>query len=358
MMKLMSMHLDVVDEVLGGNLEKFAEIVDPLSDSVKVGYIPSPEEQQEREEKDFALVLFHPHVGTLNKYATYTSELTELNMAYLAKKHGNLPDEIVKTASTNLAVAANKYSLELPEVLSSYIDNSDSYINNIVDVRDIDEVDFFGKTDKVAEVSEYAWPKEEKYPLGTEENVKKACAYFDRYNSEMEAGKKLEYAVNTQISANSLEMSIGDSAISKYASLSRELFNPEFYNHITIRQSYLQDSDNEALDLYSELLHKSDDFGPVKTAEVLYEIDKKADMIRNYGHGVEDPLLASLKVPTDREMMIDGTLIKQSSLKKLSSESLTQLIGNDVISELKGDEGLDILNSLPKPIREEIINAI
>tara|TARA_Y100000310_G_scaffold246447_1_gene251753 strand:- start:1817 stop:2176 length:360 start_codon:yes stop_codon:yes gene_type:complete len=117
MTNLMSMSFDVVDEVLNGNIEKLAKIVEPLSDKTKVAYIPSVEEQQERPEKDFALVLFHPNSGIQHKYALYTPELAELNLAYLADKHTTLPEEAVKIAATNLVIAAKKHQLDIPENL-------------------------------------------------------------------------------------------------------------------------------------------------------------------------------------------------------------------------------------------------
>ena len=98
MANIMSMSLDVVDEVLSGNFEKLAKIIEPLSDASKVAYVPSIEEQHVRAEKDFGLVLFHPQNGVTHKYALYTPELVELNLAYLNEKKNTLPDEIVKVA--------------------------------------------------------------------------------------------------------------------------------------------------------------------------------------------------------------------------------------------------------------------
>ncbi len=353
----MSMHLDVVDEVLGGNLEKFADLVEPLSDSVKVGYIPNPEEQQKKADSDFALILFHPHVGTLNKFAKYTPELTELNLAYLSDKCNELPDEVVKIASTNLAAAAKLSNIEVPENLQVYIETP-KYIENTLDVRGIDEASFIHKTASTIEVEDYAWPEEKRYPLGNAQNIEKAADYFSIYHSEMEVKQKLEYAVNTKLAANRADLDIEMSEIDKYAKLSRDIFNPEFYDHVKIRQSYLEDNEDRFLDLYTDVLKKADELGPVKTAEVLYEIDKQADLSRNYGVGIEDPILSTLHVPQDAERVIDGTLVKKSSLENLDNTDLTELVGNDVIAELKGEDGLDVLNSLPKPIRDQILTQI
>jgi len=114
MTNLMSMSFDVVDEVLNGSIEKLAKIIEPLSETAKVAYIPSMEEQHDRPEKDFALVLFHPHSGVIHKYALYTPELVELNLAYLEDKHQKLPEEVIKIAATNLIVAAKQQSIAIP----------------------------------------------------------------------------------------------------------------------------------------------------------------------------------------------------------------------------------------------------
>lgn len=49
--------LDVVDEIISGEIDKLAELVQPLSDEAKMAYVPSLEEQNNRDEGDFALIM-------------------------------------------------------------------------------------------------------------------------------------------------------------------------------------------------------------------------------------------------------------------------------------------------------------
>ena len=351
MSNIMSMSLDVVDEVLSGNFEKLAEVVEPLSDSAKVAYVPSIEEQHSRNEKDFGLVLFHPQSGIMHKFALYTPELVELNLAYLDDKKDSLPDEVVKVAATNLVAAANLKNIDIPDGLSEFKE-SKTYIPNIVDVREIDNINYTEKVATNQEPTTFALQAEKKYPLDTANNVDEAVAYFDRYHRDFDdVSQKLEYSVNTKIAADSHNISIEGTEVAKYANLSSEVFNKDFSDHMKIRESYLKPETKEkVLETYNDLSKRADEIGPVKTAEVLYQIDKEAGLNHIYGSGVEDPVIATLGEPYVENDTIDGILIKKSALEDMDNEDLTELVGNDVISELKGDDGLAVLKSLPKLI--------
>ena len=354
----MSMSFDVVDEVLNGSIEKLAQIIEPLSDRAKVAYIPSMEEQYERPEKDFALVLFHPHSGLIHKYALYTPELVELNLAYLKDKQSTLPEEVVKVAATNLIVAAKQHHVDIPDTFKEWSESKE-YIDNAVDVRNINASDYSEKIATSTKPTTYAWPDQEKYPLDSEDLVKEAVSYFDRYHKEFDdIGKKLEYAVNTKIAASKFDIDVNNSAITKYATLNSAQFNADFANHVEIRQSFVHDNQDEPSQLYDDLIARAEELGPVKTAEVMYELDKQANITRAYGNGVEDPIISTLLNDAGQTETVDGILVKHSQLKGLDEGVLTKLVGNDVISELRGDDGLAVLKSLPKPVRGAILDEI
>lgn len=356
MSNVMSMSLDVVDEVLDGNLEKLAEIVSSLSEEAKVAYVPSMEEQQMREEKDFALVLFHPKNGLQNKYALYTPELTELNLAYLSEKQGTLPEEVIKIAAPNLCAAANKFGIKIPDKFKKYA-NTKNYSSNILDTRDINKISHDKKISESYEASEFALPESKKYPIDTENNVKEASDYFNRYHNEFNTAKdKLEFAANVKLAADKFNITVCDK-INKYAELTRT-FNPDFYDHIKVRESYLKTDQKDIADTYDNLLKKADELGPVKTAEVLYQIDKTAGLNYNYSRGIADPIISTLSANKEDSQIIDGVLVKNSSLSGIDDADLTTIVGNDVIEELKGEDGLAVLNSLPRPVRAEILDKL
>jgi hypothetical protein len=90
----------------------------------------------------------------------------------------------------------------------------------------------------------------------------------------------------------------------------------------------------------------------------MYELDKQADITRAYGNGVEDPILSTLSTTTTNSDTVDGILVKHSTLSTLDEGILTKLVGNDIISELKGEDGIAVLKSLPKPIRSSILDEL
>lgn len=357
MRKIASMNLDVVDHIINDDIEKLANIVEHLSEDVQTAYIPSLEELDLKKDKDFAAILWDPKLGTMRKFANYNSELTELNMAFLVDVKNSLPEEIVKVAATNLTCAASKYKLEIPKELEEY--KSNRFINNMIDLTSINKVSYITKTAGVKTTSEYFALKETKqYPINTDIELKKAASFFEKNHTKLNINDKLEFIANVQEKAKELNVSLSKTAIEKFANLSKDLFNEDFYNHVQVRKSYLKDSEEEIKTAYNELLSKADELGPLDSAYVLEEIDKTASLNGNYGKGIMEPLLATLGEEKVAGREIDGTFITQDKLKNLDQGTLTSLVGNDVITELKSDSGLDVLESLPKPVRADIIELL
>lgn len=226
-----------------------------------------------------------------------------------------------------------------------------------MDVREINSTQYTNKIAETVVADKFAWPVEQKYPLDSESNIKEAAAYFDRYHKEFDdISKKLEYAVNTKIAASKFDIDVSTNELTKYANLSTDIFNKKFIQHINIRQSYLNDQDS--IEVYDDLIKRAEELGPVQTAEVMYALDKKADLTRTYGKGVEDPILSTLSNNAGQTDTIDGILVKHSELSHLDEGALTKLVGNDVITELKGEDGLAVLKSLPKPVRNAILDEL
>jgi len=357
MRKIASMNLDVVDHIVNEDIEKLANIVEHLSDDVQTAYIPSVEELDARKDKDFALVLWDPKVGHLRKFANYNSELTELNMAFLNDTKNSLPEELVKVAAANLTCAASKYNVKIPDELISY--KSDKFINNLVDLNTINKSAYITKTaSKKKHASLFALKKDKKYPIDTEMDIKKAASFFEKNYNKLDINDKLEFIANIQDRAKELNVSLSKTAIDKYASLSPKLFNEDFYNHIQIRKSYLKEDEVEIKTAYDELVTRADELGPLDSAYVLEELDKTASLNGNYGRGMLDPLVVTLGQEKRAGREIDGTFVSQEQLKGIDQGTLTSLVGNDVITELKSDSGLDVLESLPKPVRSDIIELL
>jgi len=355
MRKIASMNLDVIDHIINEDIEKLASIVEHLSDDVQTAYIPSIEELDLRKDKDFATILWDPKIGSMRKFAHFNSELTELNMAFLTDLKNSLPEEVVKVAAANLTCAASNYGLTVPKELDEY--KSDKFISNVVDLTSINKVSYLTKTASKNKLAKY-FALKDKYPIDTDMQVKKAASFFDKNYNKLDINDKLEFVANVQARAKELNVSLSKTAVEKYASLSKDLFNEEFYNNVQVRKSYLKDSEEEIKTAYDELVSRADELGPVDSAYVLEELDKTASLNGTYGKGIYDPLVSTLGQVKIAGREIDGTFVSYDQLKGMDSAVLTSLVGNDVISELKGDSGLDVLESLPKPVRADIIEQL
>ena len=160
------------------------------------------------------------------------------------------------------------------------------------------------------------------------------------------------FALNTLEAAQEQNVNLTTHSITKYAHRS-STFNPDFYDHIQIRKSYLLDSDEELLEAYDTLLKEADNKGTSETIKALYELDKQANLCRMYSKGIEDPILSTLDTSIS-ERTVDGTLIKESDLHTLPADDLSVIVGSDAVKELQGPDALDVYESLPRPIRDEI----
>jgi len=274
-------------------------------------------------------------------------------MAFLANDIDTLPDEVVKIAAANLTKTAIDHNLPIPNVLDEY--KCTKYIDNILDTRTIDELAYLTKTSRTEEPSEYALPQDKKYPIHNELHIKKAAKYFDIHHNSMDLVPKLQFALNVKKAANKKDIDLSGMAVEKFSTFDTSKFNPNFSDHIQIRKSYLRDNDEVFTPLYSELQSRSAKLGPSKTAQALFEIDKKAGIQVSYGHGISDPLLSTIDQVKVSQAYIDGIAVSLDQIKNLPSEDLTVIVGNDTIPELRSSDGLAVLKSLPTPIRKEIL---
>lgn len=83
--KFAGMAYDVTDFVSEGKIDYLVNLTKGDSDELtKTAHVPSREEAEQLPGEDFALVLYHPHIGFLKKYATGDKYITKLNMKLLS----------------------------------------------------------------------------------------------------------------------------------------------------------------------------------------------------------------------------------------------------------------------------------
>ncbi len=343
---------DVTDYLTSGKIEKIAEIAENMDPDIRNTYIPSNEETSKMDSDNFSVTLYHPRHGFINKYAMYTSGLTKLNMALLETQLEDIPDEIIKVAATKLKRAARHYKLDFPEKLAEYVIEVN---NNIVDVTKIDQTSYLQKVAacKKKTPKKHALPKKKKYPIDTKEMVKKAEEYFNTYYREFDIDERIEFAKNASEQMSKLDMEPGN-IITKYASLNISKYNPEIEYHIKSRKNIIHS--DEMKSLYEELNEKTAEWEPIKVAKAMSKLDKENGLSHYYGTSIEDPMTAVFGIDKEAEYDIFGKIWKESDFDKISS--FDGLLDDNTVSELHGEDKIDVLKSLPSPIRKKIENEV
>ena len=354
-------NLDVVDHITNEDLEKVASIVNDLRDNAKKAYIPSYQEQQAHPDKDMALVMYHPKYGEIKKFACFNQDLTELNLAFLADKMDSLPEDLVKVAACNLTAAANKFGVPVPEELKKYA--SKKFCARKLDITHVTTK--HASKDKVLEKTASAktvFALANKYPLDTTTNIVKSADWFDRNYVKLSLDEQREFIENVSREADaqgvSFEKTATVSTVADFITLDETSFNPEFFNHISVRKTLLKDDSDDMKINYNELVKRADAIGPVKAAYVLEALDKEAGLDYYYGKNIVDPLRATLGLKKVAGVEIDGKRVTSEAIKGIDQTKLASIVGNGLVSELCSEEGLTILASLPSPLRREILELV
>jgi hypothetical protein len=340
---------DILDELLQGNVEKIAGLVEDLGSEYRESYIPTLDEMSERDSGDFALSLFHSKHGELHKFACYTKELTALNLGILEKNRKEYPDEIVKTASTFLKKASDNFGIRFPKDLEEFVDSSIK--SNVVHIHSIDKVAYIEKTSKLKTKEEYALKKKKKYPITTKAMCKKAADYFNVYYRDLNLKDRLEYAINLSEKMASFNMKV-PKKIEKLANLDVEQVNPDLDLHIKSRKTMTNNEETKSL--LTELEEKIGEWSPVKIASVLHKIDKNGGLDHLYDQHILDPLSASCGVYKQAEFEIDGEIYTDDSFSEMVNKDLSKYVDGGTAELLQSDDGVDVFRSLPSPVRKQI----
>ena len=359
MRKIASMKLDVIDYLLNKDASYVSSIVNRAGEIAKVAKIKDLEEQQDLDNRQVAAILFHPHLGTINKYACDTEGSTLINMHILADNHENLPDELVKIAAGNLTYVADKYKLDIPSNLKEY--KTDSWIDNTVDLTRINKVAFSQKLEannfqKIASAGKFALQRAKKFPIDDKNHIKLAASVFENAGVDMSVEDRVEFASNIipEMSKHSIPLGV---SLYKYSNLDTSGFNEDFKLSMDARISHIHDEDLQ--DVYSQLKDSYETLGVEKTAVLVDELDKRASLKGNYSKGYfNDAVLTTFKMRKVAELDIDGTMVTEDDLEGLDHSTMGDYMDSSTLDELHGEDGLHILKSLPKPIRDQAISNI
>jgi len=143
MKKLFSMNMDATDYLLTNNLEKVAETAMGGGDFAKTASVHSTDERSNLDDENVALIMYHPHLGEMRKFACDTPGMTELNLGLLSQDSSEFPEELIKIAANNLGYVASHYNIKIPENLQQY--STGEWLDPRVDITHINKVAYYTK---------------------------------------------------------------------------------------------------------------------------------------------------------------------------------------------------------------------
>lgn len=351
-MKLNGKSFDITDYVFNSNIEKIAEFADNLTPSAKTAHVPSYEELSELKTNDFAVSLYDKNKWVMNKYAMHSADMIELNIQLLANTKDSIPVEILKTAAMNLTAAAQAHDITIPQELSEYI--SSRYVDRKVDISKIAE-----SVEKVASaVKEDVYAIGNKYPITTQQHLSKAASWFDNNKNKLTASEITEFAKNFIKQAGALNFDYKNSSLSKYANFTPTEFNSDYKFHILNRRRFITDGDSDTLNMLNDIVKRADEFGVEKTAALVELLDQDLGISRLYGQKLLHPIEAIYGTVKEASVKAGSHEITLGMLSKMSASDLSEFVGTDGAQELQSENGLEVFDSLPMPIKEAILSKV
>ena len=228
-------------------------------------------EYHEKNENDFAIIITNSNNEQLRKFAMYNAELTEINMAFLANNLNTLPEEVIKTAATNLTCSAKKFNVGIPKELDKYA--SSSYINRYVNIVYISNAHHI--KEESTELKKYALHG--KYPISNSEEIEKTSQWFSRNYNKLSIDEIEEFISNVK------DVDHKSTLITKYANLNKSTFAENFYEQVSIRKAQLRENNEDGISNYNDLLRRADEIGSEKCAYVLEVLDQEEGLNNYYG---------------------------------------------------------------------------
>jgi hypothetical protein len=347
MKKLATMPMDIVDELLQEDLDSLLELVDDLPESVKTAHIPTTAEVDETAEDNFALVMYHPELGFIKKFANYNQDLTTLNTKLFIKNEALLPKEMCDVIGKNLYRAHVQFKADIPSDLDKYA--SEEYVPNVVQLTSINRIDYADKLSVVDEPLEkvaYALPIDEKFPIHDEYHVKRAMEFFDANSSALAVPSRIIYAANVLASTDT-----PTEKIEKYASLNTEEFNELFDVHLSSRKRFMKEGDLKYLAGLSE---KVAELTPMQACLYLEEIDNTFGLNRLYGKHIDDAPLSTFAINKEASVKLhNGDELTSSSLDAiLGNEKIAEYVSDELLRALNTDNGLKVFSLMPSELQD------
>lgn len=342
MHKLAQIPYDFYDFLNYNMVDKVEEVLEAM---VKEGSaeLPSLENLDEYNDNDFALILLDDEGNKLRKLAHVTPELIKVNAAIFEKVSKYLPGELVKVAGTNLKQAAEDWGIKLG---SFYDQNVDGYIPNEVNVSNLSLITAHNSPFKNSNNPNNILTKEAKAHIKSPFGRQEALGYFYKNASVMSESERMVFANELK---NNMSDTEKDPLIEKLAHKDINTYNEHVDASLTTRLEWVE-TNPEHQALYAGLWEKRASYKPLEFVGMVDAADRKTDMAQHWGVSVSYP-----------EEAVLAPLTKEASLqhiKMIDQSVLEQYVGNEVAAELNGPDGQAVWESLPTPVKDELMELI
>lgn len=213
----------------------------------------------------------------------------------------------------------------------------------------------------------YALPSKRVYPIETEEQIKTAASYFDKYIAKFNPTERSIIASSMEKRASELKVSLeGHDWVSNYGR-SGESYSPDFDLHIGMRKEAcagrkinIDGNDFDAQDVLKKIASKKSEIKPSEMVALISDFDKKASITYKYDSHMRDPhftVYGSSSNPNfDHVKLACGVSEKKLIVASGRDSFLSKIanaFGKTMADDMKNSP-VDTFNSMPTPEKELI----
>ncbi len=327
-----------------------------LSDELKREQLPTIEDRNQLEDDQFALTFITKTASKLNKFPVNDKVNTSFSNEYFELNHHKLPIEAQKIAGALIEKACDRYDIEARNSVKvasmNYSPKTNIFVESVLNQQSVIQ-----KTaSPTVKFSENYFALGTKYAMPTEDLLRKAEQYFDKYAKKFSPEDRHEYANNVSKRSEELGIKIASVNIEKYAGSN---YNPELEGHIKIRQKLLDDA-SPYIPALRKLASYQDSTEPITFAKVLHEIDKKAGLNKYYDTALSDPYASTFSSDLTKTAGYvyekDDIYLTSDGIKKMANtkyDILKNYFGHTLADGLK-KEGVAAFEALPDDAKDVI----
>lgn len=356
MYSLANQILDVYDDVFKEGMEKAAAKQPNLE-------VRSPDDKGGLTDRDYALNIITKTAQKLSKFPIKTAEDVWLSNEYFEQNFHKMPKVAAEIAALHIKKACDvrgvspgsnvdRLSKTAQDVNSNYFFESIGGVKPAPKMTKI-AMDELAEAQQIANNYTFA-----QNAIPTNDHVKLANEYFERFHEKMPLDVRHGYALAIQKRANELGMKPCKGKITKYAS---DHYNGQIDAHLRSRMSLLHASPPSFKRTLEKMAAMKNVLHPNKFAQALHRFDKHAKLDRHYGSYLVNPYEATFAPPPSPDA---AWLFKTASGKEVDAtrlaevadkhyEKIASYFGNEVAKQLKLNP-TQIFDSLPMDAREII----